>query len=221
MIYLLLVASVMVGATLYLLFQAKFQPHLNTILTLSGGFLLAVTLREMLPESYASLGEQAAFWVVVGWLIQIVIEFFSQGFEHGHIRHFTEQKGRIVITALLVHAIFDGIPARSHPHFLYAVLLHKVPISCMLVGLLVRERVSKMQLILSLGLFAAAAPLGAYLDTLSWFVKNQMVILATASGVFLHISATILLESSGKYHQIKWVKAIALLIGLALGLIDL
>ncbi len=221
MVYLLLVASVLVGAALAFSFQAKFQPHLNTLLTLSGGFLLAVTLSEMLPESYVSMGKQAAFWVVVGWLIQIVIESFSQGFEHGHAAHFTDQNRRIVITALFVHAIFDGIPARSHPYFLYAVLLHKIPISFMLVGLLMRERVSKMQLFLSLGVFAAAAPLGAYLDTLYWFVKNQRAILATASGAFLQISATILLESTGKHHQIKRVKAIALLIGLSLGLIGL
>ena len=219
MIYLLLIASTGVGVLLALLFRDRVQSQLPSLLALSGGFLFSATLSEMLPESYSALGARAALWIVVGLVIQIAIAFFSKGFEHGHPHSLTGNSGCSVIIALFVHALFDGIPARANPHFFSAILLHKIPISFMLAALLVSERVSKAELAASLLLFAWAAPLGAYLSTLQALQAHRYVAFAIASGVFLHLSSTILFESTTEDHKISPRRALALLVGLALGLI--
>lgn len=220
MTYLLLLAAAALGMGLALVLQARLHPHIDTLLTLSGGFLLSVTVSEIMPEIYDAMGRRAAAWILAGLLMQILIDFFSKGFEHGHTHRLSGRGGRTVAIALFIHAVFDGIPAATHPDFLNAILLHKIPISFMLAALLVRDRTPKIELIAVLLLFAMAAPLGAYLSTLSWVTNHRNEALGLACGMFLHIASTIVFESADKDHKFDLLKMTALLLGLALGLVQ-
>jgi len=114
--------------------------YLRYFIAVGAGFMLAVSLVEMLPESYARLGSQAFFWVLGGYLL-------THFFEHilgGHF-HFGEEvhphaggnagRSHAVLFGLMIHTFADGVSIATG--FLIsqwlgwvifmAVFLHKMP----------------------------------------------------------------------------------------------
>ena len=108
---------------------------LRLLLSFSGAFLLGVVFLHMLPELYEEEGGRIGVWVLGGFLLQVVLEFFSHGIEHGHM-HFHAGKALPVVTlaSLCLHSYAEGIPfadpevAGDIP-FLVGVLLHKMPMA--------------------------------------------------------------------------------------------
>jgi len=83
--YLLPVIAIVVGVIIA--FITKKQKSIGTklLLAFSGAFLLALALFDLLPEVYHHLdGKQTGLFIMCGILLQIVLEFFSKGVEHGH-----------------------------------------------------------------------------------------------------------------------------------------
>ena len=114
--------------------------YLKYFVALGAGFMLATALVEVFPASLALRGKDAAFLVLLGYLI---IHFFehtvtphfhfgeeihSEHFAHGHT-------GYSVLIGLVIHTFFDGIAIASG--FLVsnslgwiifvAIFLHKIP----------------------------------------------------------------------------------------------
>ena len=79
---LLLIVSVVLGGLLVDLF--KKSSNLKLLLSFSGGFLLMIIFAHILPESYEALGINTGYFVLCGFLLQIILEYFSKGAEHGH-----------------------------------------------------------------------------------------------------------------------------------------
>ena len=59
------------------------------ILAFSGAFLLGITIFHLMPEVFSQYDIQPGPWIVGGLLLQIVLEYLSQGAEHGR-----QQPGR-------------------------------------------------------------------------------------------------------------------------------
>src|SRR3954466_11759832 len=114
--------------------------YLKYFIALGAGFMLATALLEVVPASLELRGRDAAFLILVGYLI---IHFFehtlSPHFHFGEEVHSDEfvhkHKGYSVLLGLIIHTFFDGIAIASG--FLVsnwlgwiiflAVFLHKIP----------------------------------------------------------------------------------------------
>src|SRR5690606_40938762 len=91
------------------------------ILSFSGSFLLALTLFDLLPEIYLHLeAKVTAVFIMCGILLQIVLEFFSKGAEHGHIHIHEEAKfPYLLFLSLCIHSFLEGFPIHQHSDMVY------------------------------------------------------------------------------------------------------
>ena len=86
---------------------------LRVLLSFSGAFLLGIVFMHMLPELYEEEGMGIGAWVLAGFLLQVILEFFSHGIEHGHM-HVHGHKGHslplLTLVSLCIHSFTEGIP---------------------------------------------------------------------------------------------------------------
>jgi zinc transporter ZupT len=215
--YLLPVVAIIIGVILA--FITKKQKSIGTklLLSFSGAFLLALTLFDLLPEVYHHLdAKQTGLFIMCGVLLQIVLEFFSKGIEHGHDN--THEKDKrfpwILFISLCIHSFLEGFPIHQHNDMLYGVLIHKIPIAALLTTFLLQSNYSKFQMIGFLLVFTLMTPLGT-------FISNNIVLAseyidyvnAIVIGIFLHIATTILFESS-EGHKFNLSKLVMICLGI-------
>jgi len=226
---LVLFSSVFLGGLLVQLF--KKSTHLKLLLSFSGGYLLTIIFTHILPETYETLGNQAGFFILVGFLLQLLLEYFSQGIEHGHAH--THGIGKsfpiVLFLSLAIHAFVEAIPlvSQGNDGHIYAevdlfwgIFLHKVPVAVALMTVFKASGLSQTKSWVYLVLFGLMAPLGLMFGSfiIHNFNMNTSWIMAVAIGMFLHISTTIIFESS-EGHKINVIKLLAIIIGFALGVL--
>ncbi|MGB5942656.1 MAG: ZIP family metal transporter [Leeuwenhoekiella sp.] len=198
------------------------KPALNTgiklLLSFSGAFLLSVTVFEFLPEIYAVGVPHVGLFIMMGLLLQLLLEFLSKGAEHGHV-HATETASKVpvlLILSLSVHAVLEGFPLGQNEDILYGVVVHKIPIAIIVSTFLLKEIKNRWTIGIILLTFALMTPLGSLIGvktTIPMHLRTQ--INAVVVGVLLHVSTTILFESS-KNHQFNASKFGVILLGIAL-----
>lgn len=222
MIVFLLVMSVFVGVVLGKFFGSK-QTLVKYLLILSAGFLIAVCLNEIFPVIYNSDNHNIGIWVVVGVILQMLLENLTKGFEHGHFHHHNDT-GIIplaLILGMFVHAFIEGIPLANemdiYSPYLQGILFHNLPISFVLGVFLFKNKKLLSLSWLIIILFAIASPLGMLLG--HYFNPNlQLYFLAIVGGIFLHISSVIIFESN-KNHNTDWIKIGVVILGVGLAMI--
>jgi len=96
-----------------------------------------------------------------------------------------------------------------------AIALHKLPIALLVTGALRKAQVPFKTIGLIVVLFALATPLGATLSNVTTIAQYAPQMLAVAIGLLLHVSTTILFESS-QNHQFNLIKLIFVIVGMAL-----
>ena len=75
----LLFVSVLAGAVIVELFRIKKGKNIQLLLTFSGAYLLAVSVLHLIPELFTNqLNEKIGVFILAGFLIQILLEYFSQ-----------------------------------------------------------------------------------------------------------------------------------------------
>ncbi|HIC30650.1 MAG TPA: ZIP family metal transporter, partial [Flavobacteriaceae bacterium] len=80
------ILSVVLGFLIVLIFKPKKSTNLKLLLAFSGAFLLSITVFNFLPEVYHHHHDKPiGLFIMAGILLQIVLEFFSKGAEHGHV----------------------------------------------------------------------------------------------------------------------------------------
>ncbi|MCB9167748.1 MAG: ZIP family metal transporter [Flavobacteriales bacterium] len=200
-------------------------PHWSrSLLSFGGAFLLGVTVMHMLPELYAEGGAVIGMWLLGGFLLQVLLEFFSQGIEHGH-QHLLPGKTLPLVTliGLCVHAFVEAVPfaaptiAMDIP-FVLGVLLHKVPMALALAAVMDRSGVAPRRAWTYLLLFAVSAPVGIAVGSAMGRSAAPEVLfyaLALAIGMLLHISTTIIFESAPE-HRFHRQRFVAVLVGIGL-----
>lgn len=215
--YLLPIIAVILGASLVIITRRKTNFNFKLLLAFSGAFLLALTLFELLPEVYQHLeAKQTGLFIMLGILIQIILEFFSQGAEHGHVHKHQNSTSFpwLLFISLCVHSFLEGFPIHEHNDIVYGVLIHKIPIATVITGFLLHSKCTKYQIIFFLTCFAIMTPLGTYISNQVHVVANYIsAINAIVIGIFLHISTTILFES-GEGHKFNLTKLIAIVLGI-------
>lgn len=216
----LLMLSVLIGAALAS-FSGISQNNMwfKWVLAFSGAYLFGVTISHILPEAFQDgMSHAVAAAILGGFLVQYFLDFFSGGIEHGH---FHSQGNKLPIGLLLglfIHSFIEGIPASvGHHHdqnnILWAIFIHKIPISIVLFILLKELGTSTKSLVVILAFFALTGPLGFMLgDSISFFQDSSKELMGFTAGIFLHVSTTIIFESD-KQHNLNIKKMVAVILG--------
>lgn len=217
--YLLPVLAVLIGALIVLVLKQKRSLFTRLLLSFSGAFLLALTLFDLLPEVYHHLdAKQTGLYIMFGILLQIILEFFSKGAEHGHIHIHKDntQFPWLLFISLCIHSFLEGFPIHQHNDMVYGVLIHKIPIATLITSFLVQSNYSKMQIAGFLIFFAAMTPLGTFISNNTSLAEQYIYIInAIVIGIFFHISTIILFESS-EGHKFNMSKLLAIIFGVAI-----
>ena len=143
--YLFPIYAVILGVVIAKLSKNKKNWNTKLLLSFSGAFLLALTLFELLPEVYSHLDTKlTGLFIMCGILLQIILELFSKGAEHGHVhihKHETTFPWLLFIS-LCIHSFLEGFPIHQHNDMVYGVLIHKIPIAALITTFLLHSTVS-------------------------------------------------------------------------------
>tara|TARA_R110001592_G_scaffold72804_6_gene222493 strand:- start:347 stop:1054 length:708 start_codon:yes stop_codon:yes gene_type:complete len=223
-VYISLFLVAFLGGLIVIWKKPKVTPNFKLLLSFSGAFLLAICFLHLIPELYHDYNPSIGLFILIGFVLQLLLEFFSQGIEHGHLHHHGNGKSNFpytVFISLCFHALIEGM-ALTNPHYhddgqplLLGILIHKLPVAIILCTLLLANGIKTSKLLISLIVFSLAAPIGLFMaDELGHSIINNVnVFLALAVGIFLHISTTILFEAS-EGHKFHLKKFVTIMIGL-------
>ncbi|WP_339706385.1 ZIP family metal transporter [uncultured Kriegella sp.] len=215
--YLLPILGVLLSFIFVYLVKPKNKENFKLLLAFSGAFLLALTLFELFPDVYHhSDSKTIGLLVMLGILLQIFLEFFSKGAEHGHIH--ADSKNTefpwLLFTSLSIHSFLEGFPIEGHDTIIYGILIHKIPIAIILSIFLLGSAMKLTKAIFFIVLFSLMTPLGTFITANFAFTTPYYVpITALVIGMFLHISTVILFESS-EGHKFNLRKIVAIIAGI-------
>jgi zinc transporter ZupT len=225
-----LFASCLLGGLSIFLLKTDNKQHLKLILSFSGAYLFAITILHLIPEVYRGGDHTIGVFVLGGFLFQILLEQFSEGIEHGHIHkhsheHYVFPFG--IMVSLCLHAFLEGMPlARGPQHQLvFGIGLHHIPAAFALGSVLMQHRVNRKTIVILLTAFALMSPLGyLFSEGISSGAIGNIDdyfdrIMGIVIGIFLHISTTILFESSVDHHY-NMKKLVAVLGGIGIALFN-
>lgn len=218
--YILLITAVLLGSLLVLFIKPSKQ-IVRLLLAFSGAYLLSVTILHLLPDVYTVTSNSTivGIYILVGIILQSVLESFSKGAEHGHIHMHSDGKKfpTLLFVSLCLHAFSEGLPIHNaDENLLLAIVVHKIPIAIVLTSFLLETKYSKKIVFSFLFFFGLMSPLGVLLgDKIPFFTTYATEITALIIGVFLHISTIILFEST-ENHKFNLQKFIAILLGVLL-----
>jgi len=211
------------GLLSYLVPSAR-GSNFRLLLVFAGSYLFAITVVHILPELYiqAREVELIGVFVLCGFFLQHLLEYFTSGVEHGHVHephqhdhshghhHHHSVSAFVLMLALCLHAFLEGgmLAQPTTMGFRYdvnAILLgiamHRAPAAFALMTVLTSQLHSKTKALPYLIVFSIAAPVGLLLST--FFVETKVLseagliyLYALVSGNFLYISTTIVFESS-------------------------
>jgi len=207
--------AVYFGAVIALYFRPRAPFGMKLILAFSGSFLLSIIVIDMLPHIFKDKAFNPGIWIMMGIVFQIFLEFFSKGAEHGHTHQSTNNKFPwILIASLSIHAFVEGMPLSNQPELLIGIIVHKIPIGMVITLLLWEVKTPITQKLVALSVFALMTPLGNFVwNTALNFESITIIIDAIVVGILLHISTTILFESS-EGHVFNVQKFVAILAGI-------
>lgn len=238
--YLILFLAAFVSGGIIVFTKPKMGLSLKLLLSFSGAYLLALCFLHLIPELYVSSSFQIGLYILIGFVLQWFLEIFSKGIEHGHFHSHGHSKEKLnfpyaIFISLWLHSFIEGMaliePDHQHLHnhhhhenssLLLGIVIHKIPIAIVLATLLMSE-IKKIGIaLLGIIVFAISAPLGLYLGQHfgTSFLEDVSILMALAVGVFLHISTTILFEST-ENHKFNFKKFGVIILGFVLAIVTL
>ena len=215
-----LIGSVVAGAAIGVWLKGHKNFQVKFLLTFSGAYLLSIGVFHLLPEIYESHEHSIGLWIIGGFFIQLILEFFSKGIEHGHSHvEWFNKKGIpvTIILSLFVHALLESLPVGAHHEelsrnaMMWGIVIHKLPVSLILFTMLSQVLSQSWRVYLVMLLFALIAPIGVFLgEEISFLQEYYRELTALTFGLFIHISTTILFESnqSHRFHLWKFLTII-------------
>jgi len=217
--------------------------NLRFLLAFSAAYLFAISVTHLLPECYENTNyKMIGIFILVGFFIQILLEYFSAGIEHGHIHaHSDSCKKQLpfaMVVGLYLHSLLEGLPIyqsgliethnqavlSTQQSLVFGITIHNIPIAIAFVTLLIEHKASKLKAMLLLLGFALMAPLGCLISYLlnSIGVQNYDGFLklsfALVIGIFLHISTAIMFET-GENHRYNLAKIMSMIAGVFLAIL--
>lgn len=221
----LFLAPLLSGLLIYFVPKGK-STNYKLLLVFAGAYLFGITVIHILPELYLqNLGvELIGLFVLAGFFLQQLLEYFTSGVEHGHLHtadhdhhdhrphehHHRSISALVLLSALCIHAFLEGgmlaQPVNMGPVYdvnviLLGIALHRAPAAFALMTVLSFQLHSRKKALPYLIGFSFAAPIGLLMS--SYLAQNEILsataliyLYALVCGNFLHISTTIVFESS-------------------------
>ncbi|RZK53331.1 MAG: zinc/iron permease [Pedobacter sp.] len=216
------------GVSIFLVKNDKSQ-LLKLILSFSGAYLFAITVLHLIPDAYSGTDKaEIGIFILIGFLLQVFLEQFSEGVEHGHIHKHDHSHSFPwgIMISLCLHAFLEGMPLAKDQHneLIFGISLHHIPAAFALASILIQNHIKKAPIIGYIVIFALMAPAGYYFSlslsngSISGMEPYYNKVMGIVIGIFLHISTTILFESSAD-HKINKKKMLAVLLGIGVALI--
>ncbi|MDA7744869.1 ZIP family metal transporter [bacterium] len=203
-------------------------------LSAGGAFLMTIIFTHILPELFERIPNEAGYFLLAGFLIQILLENYSRGIEHGHSHTANSSKVLYVsYLALCIHAIIEGMPMASflfdstsvfHEQLTVGIMLHKIPVAITLAMLLSKSGIQKKQSTIWITGFILCTVIGS---SIQYFIGEttgegaadiMFMSLGLTIGILLHVSTTILFESSD-HHRLSPSRIAVIAIGIVAGLL--
>lgn len=220
-VLILFIVALFAGLSAFLIPEIKEKKY-KLVLVFAGAYLFAITVIHILPELFSQTSDPTTvgLFVLIGFFLQQILEYFTTGAEHGHIHHSDSGHNHkagsaiLVLSGLSLHAFLEGSmlahPGSIHQHhesntLLVGILLHKAPAAFALMSILLCQLRVKKWAVIFLVIFALASPVGLlisdyFLTNNNLTTENFNFLFAIVSGNFLHISTTIVFESSVDHH---------------------
>jgi len=217
MIEILFFSVLIVGVLAEILYKKieKFKP---VIISFSVALVLTLLCTHVLPELFSSDNYKLGYYVLAGFIIQILLELLSKGIEHGHVHLHGEISNKeliVIFIGLAIHSFIEGMPINTfetsvHHHtiinidssfsliYLSTILIHKLPIAAVLMIFLNSINSSYLKKFVFLFLFAASSPIGGIVGELivniDFFRGFSLNLLAISCGMLLHITTLLIFE---------------------------
>lgn len=213
------------------LFKIK-ESVLKLMPSFSAAFLFSLCCLHLLPElfeqnEYAKL---SGLFILIGFILQILLEFISSGLEHGHFHLHTNHSHNHppelgMIIGLFLHSFLEGIslgiPNENYDYKLaFGITLHNLPIMLAFSLFLASHSEKKFYLIYII-LFSLMPFFGSISHrAISFLFSDYFIVFSRCSaglviGIFLHIATVILFENSDN-HKYNLNKLISIIIAFIL-----
>lgn len=231
-IYLVLIITVLISGSLIFLIRTEDKTYLKLLLAYSGAFLIGISFLDLVPEVFEVGLPYVGLFVLLGFLLQLLLELLTKGAEHGHDHH-CEGDGHIspflLLLGLCIHSFLEGMPIVEsfdtplRHTLVLGIVIHNIPISLTLMSLFLHYGMSRYRALAFLLIFAVMTPLGSlFSGILQNFTVHDIsqyfsYVMAMVIGIFLHVSTSILFETS-QDHQYNLKKFATVLLGLATAL---
>jgi zinc transporter ZupT len=175
------------------------------LLALGAGFILALVLLELVPESISAIGDDAPLFILFGYAL---LHFFEHTIV-GHL-HFGEETHQDVMVSkaasistfggLFIHAFFDGFAISAGMQFDFylgllvfvAVLLHKIPEGLTIASVMLAAEHPRRTALFASGAIGLATMLGIISVFLLREVDDQIVgkAFAISAGIAIYVGAS-------------------------------
>jgi zinc and cadmium transporter len=195
---------------------------LDTTLSFAAGFLISVSLIDLVPDSIALAGPRAPLIMLLAYvLVHITQHTIGRHFHFGEETHSVSELVSVsALAGLLMHTFVDGVAVASGLRVsaglgtlvFVAVLLHKFPEGLAISSLFLAAGAARVQSILAAAALGATTILGVLLtDQLSWLQEYGLPV---SAGVTLYVGASNLVPEL--QHRNGWRIPVSFLAGAAL-----
>lgn len=250
--YTLIIVGVIVWAFLIPSRKQVSAKTLNLITIFGGAFLFASCFINLVPHMFLGDGDnrfvtpnlhfKVAAAVMIGFLIQLLLEQLTKGAEHGHNHcpcceedaeahehhhphlhhegHCHENRIHPVtglIIGLSIHAFLEGMPLVDldgdiHQGLLWGIVLHNIPIALVLVSLFMNNRYSFWKSFGLLLIFAVMTPLGSLCNR--YLVPENEVLQGLIMGVVVGIllHVSVSILFDHDHNSFSWTKLLLIVI---------
>jgi len=180
------------------------RQYLQYFLALGSGYMLGVVFVEILPESVRLAGQDAFFYVLIGYFLTHLFEHtIAPHFHFGEETHHEEFEHRHARSAVLlglgIHAFFDGVAIAAGflistwlgTVIFVAVFLHKLPEGFTVASMVLASGQSRRNAIRAAAILGGSTLLGVALTNV--LASHLRYALPLAGGVTLYVAGTDLL----------------------------
>lgn len=207
-----------------LLLRVRAERFVPAFVAFGAGFLIAVAIVEMMPESLHVSPFFAPLWILAGFcgvhlLEHTVVAHLHFG-EETHVEHFLRRSTAYSVTfGLAAHTFFDGIAIASGFAFssvlgwlvFTGMLLHKLPEGFTVGSVMLASGRSMRIAVMAACALGAATVIGV--AVIHFLPKLADVGLPLSAGVALYVAATDLLPEVNRIHGIRYRLVVFLGVG--------
>lgn len=171
---------------------------LDVMVALSAGFMIAVSLGELLPEAIERSGRGAALAALAGYLlVHLTQHTFARHFHFGEETHEVNTSvSASALVGLLLHTFFDGVAIASGFDvsaalgFLVfmAILLHKLPEGLAISSLFLAAGAGRRAALGAAAALGVATVVGVLMT--EYIASLRSLGLAVSAGVTLYVAAS-------------------------------